>query len=365
MADIKELKITEDKTRGKHVADLPVNPTENGMSAQELQEQFDALPEVVIAAFNTLLDYLVANGAGDKITAATVGALPLNDVGGVHNFRFYTALNQIGIPDTSTIEEIAVALPNNSYIAFSLWYSAYNETIYPSGSGVCEVLKKDNDRVIFRFTSLWKQTQTWFGEYFESGEPKWSGWKDISGDFRADGSVAMSGALSLKNNEVEGFASLEKNTNGAFNIYNRDESGATQGIRIWGSDIDLAKRLKFFDGTNFNNIFGEHNKELLASTIQSLIDSGVISMSAVKSVQRGVITLSTENSSNTATISSVNTSKAVVIYTGNTYGYAGSSPGASKEHYYLELTNSTTVTVKCATTVNAEVNVPYQVVEYV
>lgn len=77
MADIKDLKITEDKTRGKHVADLPVNPTENGMSAQELQGQFDALPEVVIEAFNTLLDYLVENGAGDNITALTVGALPI------------------------------------------------------------------------------------------------------------------------------------------------------------------------------------------------------------------------------------------------------------------------------------------------
>ena len=87
--------------------------------------------------------------------------------------------------------------------------------------------------------------------------------------------------------------------------------------------------------------------------------------SVVKSVQRGVITISTGNYSNTATISSVNTSKAVVIYTGDTFGYYGSSAGAYAEHYYLELTNSTTITAECADKVDSNVKIPYQVVEYV
>jgi hypothetical protein len=94
MADIKDLKITEDKTRGKHVADLPVNPTENGMSAQELQGHFDALPKLAIEAFNDLVDALEENGAGDKITPQSVGARPNANL--LHNWYFGNPVNRNG-----------------------------------------------------------------------------------------------------------------------------------------------------------------------------------------------------------------------------------------------------------------------------
>ena len=87
--------------------------------------------------------------------------------------------------------------------------------------------------------------------------------------------------------------------------------------------------------------------------------------SVVKSVQRGVITLTGDISSTTATISSVNTSKAVVLYTGDNIDYAGSSLPAYKDHYYLELTNSTTVTAKCGTYAGtSKIIIPYQVIEF-
>ena len=94
MADIKNLKITEDKTRGKHVADLPVNPTENGMSAQELQGHFDALPKLAIESFNDLVDALEENGVGEKITPQSVGARPNANL--LHNWYFGNPVNRNG-----------------------------------------------------------------------------------------------------------------------------------------------------------------------------------------------------------------------------------------------------------------------------
>jgi hypothetical protein len=97
MADIKNLKITEDKTRGKHVADLPVNPTEYGMSAQELQGQFDALPELAIDAVNDLIDGLVENGFDKMLSPQTVGARPNANL--LHNWYFGNPVNRNGLSE--------------------------------------------------------------------------------------------------------------------------------------------------------------------------------------------------------------------------------------------------------------------------
>lgn len=130
-----------------------------------------------------------------ELTASEVGAVPLNGVGGVHNMKIYTDLEQIGIAsDTVTIDKIATTLPNNSYLAHTLWWSEYNQTIFPSGSGLLEVVKKNNNYVFFRFTSIGASTKQWFGEYYSETSTPWSGWKQV---FLADGSVAMSGDLYL------------------------------------------------------------------------------------------------------------------------------------------------------------------------
>ena len=94
----------------------------------------------------------------------------------------------------------------------------------------------------------------------------------------------------------------------------------------------------------------------IVDMINTALQSGGVSV--VKSVQRGVITLSSALSSS-ATINSVNTSKAIVIYGGNNVDASTNN----KYFEYLTLTNSTTVTVT-RTSGSGVTNVPYQVIEY-
>ena len=100
----------------------------------------------------------------------------------------------------------------------------------------------------------------------------------------------------------------------------------------------------------------------IAVLMQSALQSGGVSV--VKSIQRGIIKIDKVTSAS-ATIKSVNTNKAVVIYTGCNLMYP---PGAFEYTPYLTLTNSTTVT---ATRYDAGANydwhttiVPYQVIEF-
>lgn len=105
----------------------------------------------------------------------------------------------------------------------------------------------------------------------------------------------------------------------------------------------------------------------LAAAIQSLIDSGVISMSAVKSVQRGVITIEKSASNASATISEVNLSKSVVVYGGASSPVASTHNGsyaASAMLCRLWLDSSTVVKVEREYAWSTALNVPYQVIEY-
>lgn len=68
--------------------------------------------------------------------------------------------------------------------------------------------------------------------------------------------------------------------------------------------------------------------------------------SAIKGVQRGVIAQGA--TTNTATITSVNTAKTVVISAGQSMGggqSSASTPGLQTNFSYLTLTNATTVTI--------------------
>lgn len=90
----------------------------------------------------------------------------------------------------------------------------------------------------------------------------------------------------------------------------------------------------------------------------------------IKSIQRGVITISTNTSSSSVTINSVNTSKSVLHYLGQstssynsgygTYGGSGASADA-----YLTLSNSTTITAtRTVSSTNYIQYISYQIVEY-
>ena len=79
----------------------------------------------------------------------------------------------------------------------------------------------------------------------------------------------------------------------------------------------------------------------------------------IKSIQRGVMTFAKASDAEvTATISSVNPSKAVVMYGGHT-----GTGNSSTMDIALELVNSTTVKAYRTNTINLP-SIPYQVVEY-
>lgn len=102
----------------------------------------------------------------------------------------------------------------------------------------------------------------------------------------------------------------------------------------------------------------------LATAIQSLIDSGVISMSAVKSVQRGIITIAADKTEGTATITAVDTAKAVVLFGGSIYGSTSNGLSINWDAR-LVLSSATKVTATRAYASGYNVTVPYQVLEFV
>lgn len=81
----------------------------------------------------------------------------------------------------------------------------------------------------------------------------------------------------------------------------------------------------------------------------------------VKSIQRGTITIAAAESSNTATISSVDTNKAFVLYGGHTF--SGTSSAFSSLAANVVLTNATTVTASRVGT-NNDTILAYTVVEF-
>ncbi len=100
--------------------------------------------------------------------------------------------------------------------------------------------------------------------------------------------------------------------------------------------------------------------ENFASMVQSALQSGGVSM--VKSIQRGsiAITADSQTYTRTATISPVNTAKAIVVYT-------GMATSVDNIEYYpqLTLTDSTTITARRAElATNGSTIIPYQVIEF-
>ena len=100
----------------------------------------------------------------------------------------------------------------------------------------------------------------------------------------------------------------------------------------------------------------------LAQEIKTLASSG--SGSVIKSVQRGIITIASGKTEGTATISSVNTSKAVVLFGGSIWGTNDSSDYSIRWDARLVLSSSTKVTATRAYA-NSTATVPYQVLEFV
>lgn len=123
------------------------------------------------------------------------------------------------------------------------------------------------------------------------------------------------------------------------------------------------------DWDKIEKLLGPMADQETVEAVKSLVEGietnlkGSLTANVVKSVQRGVITIASGAKSGTATITAVNTGKAVVLYTGsadhsaNTSGYVG-------RKVQLVLTNSTTVTASLYDERGWTHTVPYQVIEY-
>lgn len=98
----------------------------------------------------------------------------------------------------------------------------------------------------------------------------------------------------------------------------------------------------------------------LATAIKSLIDSGMISMSAVKSVQRGVVNIESASGSYhsaTAKINAVDVSRSIILVSG--YMTAGSTVLFSGE-----FVDSTTIKIHKIASHTFTAVAQYQIIEY-
>ena len=84
--------------------------------------------------------------------------------------------------------------------------------------------------------------------------------------------------------------------------------------------------------------------------------------SVIKSIQTGIITIPGDNTSATATINAVNTTKSVVLHGGTRYPAATTNP--DKIATTVQLTNATTVTATVGSTTSANRYVAYTVLEF-
>lgn len=114
-------------------------------------------------------------------------------------------------------------------------------------------------------------------------------WVEIvnkNGYLPLDGSVPMSGSLGMNNHSLK-FTPDSSWESGVYSSIERYDKGVKLLLRNNGvsrvvyfndKSVDLYKAIQFWDETTSKSydIYGEHNTDLLATKIQSLIDSGVI-----------------------------------------------------------------------------------------
>lgn len=197
-------------------------------------------------------------------------------------------------------------------------------------------------------------------------EEAWSSWQELANAANflpLDGSVAMTGNLFVKN----GIVYLQGNTNNGSNIASVvSKKIANNGYREMTllSDNELDRAINLTDSilNKTFSLFGEHNTSLLATTIQNLIQGGSISM--IKSIQRGIITIADNATEGTATLAqAVNMSKAVVLFGGSIYG----GNDSSYSNYWdarLVLSEKNKVNAARSRSAGYAAIVPYQVLEF-
>lgn len=88
-------------------------------------------------------------------TASDVGALPLNDIGGVHGMKTYVGLDTIGLTEESlTIDSIMSALPSGS--SFITGITSKSANIYPITGGGTLVAEKSYSNRAKVYLLVWQ-----------------------------------------------------------------------------------------------------------------------------------------------------------------------------------------------------------------
>lgn len=161
MASLKDLKIPSSTVDENSIANLPDNPSEMGMSAQQLKEAFDALPKEAINALNALIDYLSNSGAGDigitkiegleaESVQAALGELK-SDVDDKQTIANTKKLVKSLAYDESTGKLTVQALDGSGYTIYLTAESAMHELkmvgrnlIYTTANGVSRAVPLEN-----------------------------------------------------------------------------------------------------------------------------------------------------------------------------------------------------------------------------
>lgn len=102
----------------------------------------------------------------------------------------------------------------------------------------------------------------------------------------------------------------------------------------------------------------------LANAIWSLFPVASRTVSVVKSLQRGTITVADGVASDTATITSVTTSKSVILWSGYDDNDNSAPSNPKSWAFKVVLTNSTTVTASRNGANNGAITMAYQVLEF-
>lgn len=239
--------------------------------------------------------------------------------------------------------------------------------ITPIGFFAGSLTVNGDERYISLFDAAGKY---WFrgtvGGVWNSAYP-WHELANAANYLPLDGSVAMTGTrlmiwndkLRLDVDDIQ-FGMTVLNTAGVETIGRK-----TRVLNSKGSSLQNCFVLDDLNGSNTKmyNIFGEHNPQLLAATIQNLIQGGSISM--IKSVQRGIITIAASATEGTATLAqAVNMSKAVVIFGGSIFGGGNSNYSSYYWDARLVLSANNKVNAARAYSPSYTAIVPYQVLEF-
>lgn len=341
------------------------------------------------------------------VTAEQVGAAPVAD----HNIKTYTSLEQIGLSDTdmsatdfkANIGKINLATGGSAvevelHTSISRYTNLMNSLKSKLAADTGSSIISDN--IMFRISRYTENTNMnvvidvllervaeegnmYSAMYNEdsNGVSRLTAFylsRYKSGFLPLDGSVAMTGNLrvqngnypqvNVKNTNTGRRARIEPTNSGAV-IFGNDDDTNNNLVHLYlnKESISVNGVIRIAIGKSGNvgyySLFGEHNTQLLATTIQSLIQGGSISM--IKSVQRGIITIAASATEGTATLAqAVNMSKAVVLFGGSIYGAGNGSSYSGYWDARLVLSANNKVNASRAYSASYTAIVPYQVLEF-